>query len=80
LVWEALLDLFGPLRPALASLFISHGVSFFMNYLGRQEYLDADRKRLMSEPYNRIFIMHLTVIIGGFLTMLLRARRRLCSS
>ncbi len=72
-VWDALLDLFIPLRPALASLFISHGVSFFTNYLGRREYLEMDRKRQMSDLYKRIFVMHLTVIIGGFATMLLRA-------
>jgi hypothetical protein len=72
-VGEALLDLFDPLLPALASLFISHGISFFTNYLGRQEYLHTDRKRLLSEPYSRIFLMHVTVIVGGFVTMLLRA-------
>jgi hypothetical protein len=72
-VGEALLDLFAPLWLAVASLFVSHGVSFFTNYLGRQEYLDADRKRLLGEPYGRIFIMHLTVIAGGWVTMLLGA-------
>jgi len=72
-VWDALLDLFVPLRPALASLFVSHGVSFFTNYLGRREYLEMDRKRQMSDLYKRILVMHLTVIIGGFATMLLRA-------
>jgi len=71
-VWAALLDLFVPLWPALAALFISHGVSFFTNYLGRREYLGMDLKTQMGEPYKRIIVMHLTIIIGGFLTMLLR--------
>jgi len=72
-VWAALLDLFVPLWPALAVLFISHGVSFFTNYLGRREYLGMDLKAQMSEPYKRIIVMHVTLIIGGFLTMLLRS-------
>jgi len=71
-VWAALLDLFVPLWPALAVLFISHGVSFFTNYLGRREYLGTDLKTQMGEPYKRIIVMHLTIILGGFLTMLLR--------
>jgi len=71
-VWAALLDLFVPLWPALAALFISHGVSFFTNYLGRREYLGTDLKTQMGEPYKRIIVIHLTIIIGGFLTMLLR--------
>ncbi|MBI2088021.1 MAG: hypothetical protein HYT78_04670 [Deltaproteobacteria bacterium] len=69
----ALLDLFVPLWPALAALFISHGISFFTNYLARREYLGMDLKTQMSEPYKRIIVMHITIIIGGFLTMVLQA-------
>ena len=32
-----------------------------------------DLKAQMSEPYKRIIVMHVTLIIGGFLTMLLRS-------
>ena len=56
-----------------SALFVSHGVSFFTNYLGRREYLGMDLKAQMSEPYKRIIVMHVTLIIGGFLTMLLRS-------
>lgn len=72
-VSAALSDLFVPLWPALAALFVSHGVSFFTNYLGRREYLGMDLKTQMSEPYKRIIVMHITLIIGGFLTMLLQS-------
>ena len=71
-VWNALLDLFVPLWPALMALFISHGVSFFTNYIGRREYLGMDTKTQMGEPYKRIIVMHLTIIVGGGLTMIFR--------
>jgi hypothetical protein len=69
----ALLELFTPLWPALVALFISHGVSFYTNYLGAREYLRTDVKTQMGEPYKRIIVMHITIIAGGFLTMLFRA-------
>ncbi len=71
-VWDALLELFVPLWPALAVLFISHGVSFFTNYLGRREYQGMDMKTQMGEPYKRIIVMHVTIIFGGGLTLILR--------
>jgi len=70
--WDALIDVFAPIWPALAVLFISHGVSFFTNYLGRSEYLGMNLKTQMGEPYKRIVVMHVTIILGGFLTMTLR--------
>jgi hypothetical protein len=71
-VWNALVDLFVPLRSALLSLCISHGISFFSNFLGRREYLETGLKRQMTVPYKRIMIMHVTLLVGGFLTLLLR--------
>lgn len=71
-VWVALPDLFVPLWPALAALFISHGVSFFTNYIGRREYVGVEVKTQMAEPYKRIIVMHLTIIFGGMLTMIFR--------
>ncbi|MBI4526655.1 MAG: hypothetical protein HY695_22885 [Deltaproteobacteria bacterium] len=68
----ALVNLALPLWPAFTALFISHGVSFFTNYLGRHEYLGMNLKTQMGEPYKRIIVMHMTIIGGGFLTMTLR--------
>jgi hypothetical protein len=45
-------------------LFISHGVSFVENYLGKKEYETADPGTLMFAPYSRIILMHF-VVIGG---------------
>jgi hypothetical protein len=57
------------LAPVLLAFFISHGISFFTNFLGRQEYRGKDIKQQMSQPYRRIIIMHVTIIFGGFMAM-----------
>lgn len=59
------------LLPAFIALTISHGVSFVTNFLGREEYLDVKISQQMMAPYKRITIMHVTLIIGGFLAMAL---------
>ena len=71
-VRAALTGLFMPLWPALAALFVSHGVSFAVNFLGQREYTGATVQHLMTAPYKRIIVMHLTIIFGGWLTMLLK--------
>jgi hypothetical protein len=60
---------FAGLWPALLGLFISHAVSFRLNFLGRQEYRGLEVRDQMSAPYKRILIMHVTILFGGFLTM-----------
>jgi hypothetical protein len=64
-------QLFLDLWPALAALFLSHAYSFFANFIGRREYLGRTVQTQMTEPYTRIVFMHLTLIFGGFLTLLL---------
>ena len=54
-------------------LLASHGLSFFQNYIGKQEYRHIALQTLMSQPYGRVVILHVTIIIGGFLAMLLGA-------
>ena len=61
------------LWPALLGLAISHGMSFRLNFLGAREYLETSVRQQMHAPYRRIIIMHLTIIFGGFLTMVLDA-------
>lgn len=58
-------------RLAVLALFASHGVSFVQNYLIKGEYKTAKPDKLMSSPYGRIFVMHVAIIAGGFLTMAL---------
>lgn len=63
--------LFAGLWPALLALFVSHGFSFFYNFLGRGEYRTRDLSDQMSEPYSRIIFMHLVLILGGGITLVL---------
>jgi hypothetical protein len=49
----------------------SHGISFVINYLGKQEYKRATLSALMTEPYSRVVILHLTIIFGGMLLSIL---------
>jgi hypothetical protein len=59
------------LWPALLALFISHGLSFWLNFVGRGEYRGKTVNRQMSEPYRRIVFMHLVLIFGGGLALVL---------
>lgn len=72
-VREALLGIFAPLWPSLAVLFLSHGVSFFQNFLGRREYEGTTMTVLMTAPYNRIIVMQLALIFGGWIILLLKS-------
>ncbi|MGB5472802.1 MAG: DUF6498-containing protein, partial [Gammaproteobacteria bacterium] len=59
------------LWPALLALLLSHGLSFFYNFIGRGEYRNKRMREQMGEPYGRVMIMHVTVIIGGGLSLVL---------
>ena len=54
---------------AIAALFFSHGVSFVYNYFYKGERNRTSLQKLMSQPYGRIVVLHIAVLIGGFLTM-----------
>jgi hypothetical protein len=55
------------------ALFISHGASFLLNYVGRGEYLRMSPLRQLMAPYGRVVILHLTIIFGAFVVAALGA-------
>jgi putative flippase GtrA len=64
-------NLFVSLWPALMALLISHGISFVMNFIGNKEYLNITVRQQMAAPYARVVLMHVTLIIGGFIVQIL---------
>ena len=54
------------LATAVGGLFISHGVSYWKNFIQRGEYKRVTANRLFLGPYGRIMVMHVTVVGGAF--------------
>ncbi len=53
----------------VVGLAISHGVSFWMNYIGRGEYKTLSPADVMTQPYGRLVIMHMTILLGAFVSI-----------
>ncbi len=71
--FSAVFGLIGTLQigGAVLALILSHTLSFITNYIGNGEYKTATLSELMVQPYGRVIILHLTILIGGFLVMAL---------
>jgi hypothetical protein len=68
---DVLMSLATDLRQALLALIASHGVSFVMNFVAQREYESARLGDLMRAPYDRVLLMHFTIILGGGMVMML---------
>jgi hypothetical protein len=55
----------------VAALAASHLWSFAVNFIGRGEYRRTAVPILMFQPYGRIVILHIAILIGGFVAMAL---------
>ena len=62
------------MKLAILALFIIYGISFVYNYLLKGEYITAKPKELMGKPYARVVVLHIAIIVGGFLVMALGSR------
>ncbi len=69
---EFFVQLFNTLKFSIVVLFMSHGVSFFSNFLGNHEYKNSNIVIQMKAPYIRIVTMHLTLLLGGALILQLK--------
>ena len=57
----------------IIGLAASHVLSFALNYIGGGEYRSANPIKLMQQPYGRVLVLHITIIVGGFLVALLQS-------
>ena len=55
---------------AIVALFISHGLSYYFNFLGSGEYKRVTPVGQMFAPYGRLVVLHVTIIFGAILTAL----------
>lgn len=59
--------------PAFLGVCLSHGISFFYNFIGKKEFRRSTPEKQMMAPYGRIILMHVTIIFGGWLILALGA-------
>jgi Family of unknown function (DUF6498) len=56
---------------AVAALAGSHLYSYFCNYLGRGEYRRTIVTALMIQPYARVVVLHIAILLGAFVVVAL---------
>jgi hypothetical protein len=56
---------------AVGVLVASHLFSFLWNYLWRGEYRRVQLGRLMAQPYGRVVVLHVAIILGGIASLAL---------
>ena len=61
----------GLVQVGALGLALSHGASFWLNYLGRGEYRRTSPAQLMLAPYSRVVVLHLTIILGATVSIAL---------
>ena len=63
----------GTILFALVALVISHGVSYWINFLRGGEYRRVSPAAQMFAPYGRLVVLHITIIVGGMAISILGA-------
>lgn len=52
---------------AFSFIFISHGISYYQNFLGRNEFVKTSAVTQMFKPYGRVLVMYIIVVLGAVL-------------
>ena len=55
---------------SIFALIVSHGISFYRNYILGGEYLNTTASDEMFRPYKRIVFLHVCIMAGFFLVMI----------
>jgi hypothetical protein len=50
----------------VVGMVVSHAGSFLVNFVGHEEYRAASPGLQMKEPYRRVIVLHVTIILGAF--------------
>jgi hypothetical protein len=53
----------------VAAMLASHGVAFVTEFLMTGEFRRVALNQLMTRPYGRVVVLHLTIVVGGVLAM-----------
>lgn len=64
-----IIDALRPVAGSLLATFISHGISFYVNFLRNREYERVSVDEQMHAPYKRMAVLHVTIIAAGWLIM-----------
>jgi hypothetical protein len=51
---------------AVVALTISHGISYWFNFVQGGEYRRVSAAQQMFAPYGRLVVLHITILFGGF--------------
>lgn len=62
---------FTQIVPVIGLLFISHGISFYKNYYLGEEYLRTTADEQTTAVYQRVIVMHMTILLGGLFISIL---------
>ena len=54
------------MKLAVVALAVSHFVSYCVNFMGRGEYRRTSPPVLLFQPYGRVIVLHIAIVVSGF--------------